>query len=67
MHDATCSQTYLEEIDDHVPLAPITDEVVRLRQEKNQPVIERFFCILDREFKVVIRLVEFIPEEQVWL
>ena len=56
---------YLEDVDDHIPLATVTDEVVR--QEVNEPIIERFFGILNGEFKIVVGLVQLIPEEQVGL
>ena len=66
MDGVPCSRTrYLEEVDDHIPLATITNEVVR--QEIHQPIIERLVGVLDGEFKIVVGLVQFIPEEQVGL
>jgi len=56
---------YLEDIDDHVPLTTITDEIVR--QEVHQPIIERLVGVLDGEFEVVVGLVQLVPEEQVGL
>jgi len=56
---------YLEDIDDHVPLTTITDEIVR--QEVHQPIIEGLVGVFNREFEVVVRLVQLVPEEQVGL
>jgi len=52
---------YLEDVDDHIPLTTVTDEIVR--QEVHESVIERFVGILNGEFEVVIGLVQLIPEE----
>ena len=57
------NRVYLKDVDDHVPLTSITDEIVR--QEIHQPIIERLVGILDGEFEVVVGLVQLIPEEQV--
>ena len=56
---------YLEDIDDHVPLTAITDEIVR--QEVHQSIVERLVGVLNGKFEVVVGLVQLVPEEQVGL
>ena len=56
---------YLEQIDNHVPLAAIADEVVRKVVDK--PVIDWQVGMLDRKFEVVVGLVQLVPEEEVVL
>lgn len=34
---------------------------------RDEPVVDGEVCILDHEFKIVVRLVEFVPEEQIGL
>jgi hypothetical protein len=53
----------LKDVDNHVPLTSVTDEVVR--KEVNQSVIKRKFCVLNGKLKVIVALVELIIEEQV--
>lgn len=66
MNGIFCSRTgYLKDVDHHIPLTTITDEIVR--QEVHQTIIERLVGVLDRKFEVVVGLVQLIPEEQVGL
>ena len=58
-------ERYLKDIDDHIPLTAIADEVIR--QKVHQTVIKRLVGVLNGEFEVVVGLVQFIPEEQVGL
>jgi len=46
---------YLKDVDNHIPLTPIADEIVG--QEIHQPIIEGLVGILDGEFEVVVGLV----------
>lgn len=57
--------TYLEQVDNHVPLTTIADKVVS--EEINQSVINRSVGILNREFEVIVGLVQLVPEEEVRL
>ena len=57
--------THFEEIDDHVPLSAVADEIAT--KEIDETIIEREVCVLKRELKVIIRLVELVVEEQVGL
>jgi hypothetical protein len=66
LYDVSRGRTgYLKDVDDHVPLTTVADEVVR--QEINQSVVERLLGILDGEFEIIVGLVQFIPKEQVGL
>ena len=58
---------HLKYVDNHIPLATVTAQVRGVGQEINQPVIKRLFSILDGEFKIIVGLVQLIPEEQVGL
>jgi hypothetical protein len=56
-------KAYLEQVDSHVPLTAVANEIIR--EEVDQAVINRQVCVLDRKLKVIIGLVQLIPEEEV--
>jgi hypothetical protein len=60
-------KVYLKDVDDHVPLATVSAEIRSVGQEINQPIVERLFGIFNSEFKIVVGLMQLIPEEQVRL
>lgn len=52
---------HLKQVDDHVPLATVADQITR--EVSNEAIIEWTAGFLDRQLKVIIGLVEFIPEK----
>jgi hypothetical protein len=56
-------KAYLEQIDNHVPLTAVANEVIR--EEVDQAIIDGQVRILDRKLEVIVRLVQLIPEEEV--
>jgi hypothetical protein len=52
---------YLEQVNNHVPLAAIADQVAC--KVTYEPIVEWAAGFLDGQFKIVIGLVEFIPEK----
>lgn len=56
---------YLKQIDDHVPLAAVADEVARCVYDES--LVDGEICMLNGELEVVVRLVQFVPEKQVRL
>lgn len=56
---------YLKDIDGHVPLTAVADEIGR--QESHQPVIKWPVGGLDDKLEVIVSLVQLVPEEQVRL
>ena len=59
------NKLYLKNVDYHVPLTTVADEVVG--EEGDKPIFKRKLGILNSKLEVVVGLVKFIPEEQVWL
>lgn len=57
--------THLKEVDNHVPLASVADEVGR--EMRDEPVVDGQVGVLDHELEVVVGLVELIVEEQIRL
>lgn len=58
-------KTHLEQVDHHVPLATIANEIASKR--RNESIIDRKVRVFDGKLKVVVGLVELIEEEQVRL
>ena len=52
---------HLEQVDHHVPLTTVADEVTR--KVTNEPIIEWAPGFLDCQFEIIIGLVKFIPEK----
>ena len=50
---------YLEEVDGHIPLSAVGDEVGG--EEADEAVVERTVCELDGLLEVVVAFVEFVP------
>lgn len=55
----------LDQVDNHVPLATVADEVVG--KVGDEAVIDGKFSMLDHELKVIVGLVELVPEKEVRL
>ena len=53
------------QVDNHVPLTTIANEVVR--EVTDESVINGEVCVLNHELKVIVGFVEFIPEEKIRL
>lgn len=55
--------THLDEVDNHIPLATVADEVSR--QVANQPVVNGSVGKLDGVLQEVVAFVQLVPEVQV--
>lgn len=60
-NDAIC----FEQVYCHIELAAVTYKVTR--KVINKAVVDRKFRVLDGELKIIVRLVQFVPKEQVGL
>jgi hypothetical protein len=58
-------KVYLKQINNHFQLTTIADKVIR--KEVDQAIIDGQLRILYRKLEVIIRLVQFVPEEEVRL
>ena len=56
---------YLKDIHGHVPLTTVADEIPG--KVVDESVIQRQVCILNGELKIVVGLVQLVPEEEVLL
>lgn len=53
------------DIDYHVPLTTVGNEIAR--EMVDEPVIDGKVRVLNHELEIIIRLVQFVPEEQIGL
>ena len=55
----------LQKVDNHVPLTTVANQVTS--KVINKSIIQRLIGVLNRKFKIIITLVQLVPEEQIGL